>query len=116
MINLIIQSFNYVTRDFYFWPSMTFTTMVGIFIGAVIYDGDLKQVRKGLVALASYVILLAIVNLSRVIPEISIVPNPYKSVAGIVTMVLVTIFYLLGMWLGVKITKHAHKGRTDLGI
>jgi len=116
MIDIILQAFKYVTSDFYFWPSMTFTTMVGIFIGAVIYDGDVREVRKGLIALASYVLLLATVNLTRVIPEIGAASVPYKPIAGIVTMILVTVFYLFGMWLGVKITKRAHKGRTDLGI
>lgn len=110
-MNIILQSLYYVTSDFYFWPSMTFTTMVGIFIGAVIYDGDLKQIGKALVAISSYILLLTTANLTRVIPEINVVVNPYKPIAGIVTMVIVTIFYLLGMFLGVLITKHAHRGR-----
>lgn len=109
MINIISQSFLYVVSDPYFWPSMSFTTIIGIFIGAVIYNGDLVQVRKALVAIGSYVLLLSIVNLSRVLPEVGIVANPYKPIAGIVTMIIVTFFYLLGMWLGVKITRRAHK-------
>ena len=109
MINLIAQSFNYVVGDTYFWPSMTFTTLVGIFISAVIYDGNLEQVKKGLFAIFSYVMLLITVTATRVIDEIPIAPVPYKPIAGLVTTFIVTAFYLFGMWIGVRIVKHARQ-------
>ena len=41
-MNLILSEIIYVISDSFFLPSMAFTTMLGIFIGAVIYDGDLN--------------------------------------------------------------------------
>lgn len=116
MINIIWQSLLYVTDDPFFFASMGFTTAVGIFIGAVIYDGDLKQIKKVIFSLSSYMVLLLITNLSRAIPEMSVVTSPFKPIASAVTMIIVTIFYLIGMYLGVKITKRAHKGRVDLEV
>ena len=114
MIDLIYQAILYVTGDLFFWPSMAFTTMVGIFIGAVVYDGDTKQIQKFLVSLFSYVVILLTVNLTRVIPEIQIASVPHKQIAAAVTTLVVTLFYLLGMTLGVKLVKHAHRGRVEL--
>lgn len=114
MINIIWQSILYVTGDPFFWASMGFTTMVGIFVGAVIYDGQVDQIKKLIAALTSYVILLLVVNLTRVIPEMIMATNPFKPIASAVTTVIVTIFYLFGMWLGVKLVKRAHNGKSDL--
>jgi hypothetical protein len=110
-MNILFSSFFYVIQDTYFWPSMAFTVMVGIFIGSVIYDGDLVQIKKLIFSLIAYMSLLLMVNLGRILPEISVVSEPHKPVAATVTMVVVTLFYLFGMWLGVKITQKAHPGR-----
>ena len=70
-MNFIIEAFKYVIGDPFFMPSMTFITMVGIFIGAVIYDGVLKDVMKMVVSLTCYAVLIATVNLTRILPVIS---------------------------------------------
>ena len=116
MINIIWQSILYVVNDPFFLASMGFTTAVGIFIGAVIYDGDLKQIKKVIFSLSSYMMLLLVTNLSRTIPEITIATSAHKPIASAVTMIIVTVFYLLGMYMGVGITKRAHKGRVDLKV
>jgi len=109
MIDLIIATLVYVTNDPFFWPSMAFTTMMGIFIGAVIYNGDVTQVRKMILSLSSYAALIISVNLSRVIPDIAKVAQPFKPVAFLAATVMVTFFYLLGTGLGVHLVKRAHK-------
>ena len=110
-MNFILAATVYITTDPFFWASMAFTTMVGIFIGAVIYNGDVKEIRKALIALASYCVLIIITNASRVFPQLDkVTPDlSYMPFAGIVTIVIVTFFYLLGMVIGVRITKHAHR-------
>lgn len=111
MIPIILQSLVYVISDPFFWPAMAFTTIVGIFMGAVIFDGDSQQARKTLFALIFYILLVASVNLSRTLPQISsgVAADPYKPIASVVATILVSIFYLSGVYLGVKIVKRAHK-------
>ena len=110
-MNLIGLAFCYVVEQPFFWASMGFTTLIGIFIGSVIYDGDMQQLKKGLIALGSYCTMILVTNATRVIPQIP-TTNPIKLhqlFASIVTIAIVTAFYLLGIALGVVITKKAHK-------
>jgi hypothetical protein len=108
-MNCIIASFFYIISDPFFWPSMAFTTMVGIFIGAVIYDGIVSEVKKMIASLACYAMLIITVNLTRVVPLIpqAIKGTEHQLFASVETMALVTAFYLLGTYLGVRITKKA---------
>jgi hypothetical protein len=101
----------YVINQDFFWASMGFTTLIGIFIGSVIYDGDMHEMKKGLIALGSYGVMLLISNSTRIIPQIHTTEPQkiYQLFAGLITIGVVTIFYLLGMFLGVVITKKAHK-------
>jgi hypothetical protein len=108
-MNLIISAILYVSSDPFFWPSMGITTMIGIFIGAVIYNGDVTEVKKMIASLICYAVLISTVNLTRVLPDLPIVANS-KPLGSIITIFIVTIFYLLGTFIGVKITKKAHKG------
>jgi hypothetical protein len=98
-----------VINAMYFLPSMTFTTLVGIFIGSVIYNGDLRQIKKALVAIGCYVSLLTITTITRVMPAINTATAPYKALASIITIIIITIFYVFGIYLGVRITKKAHQ-------
>ena len=100
---MIYACINYVISDPYFWPSMAFTTLVGIFIGAVVYDGLLHEVKKMLLSLTVYAFIILTVNLGRALPDVYAIEESFKPLAPSVTIVLVTVFYLLGMYLGVKI-------------
>ena len=108
-MNLIQASCLYVFSDPFFWPSMAFTAIVGIFIGAVIHNGNMADVKKTLISLASYVLLIVSVDLSRILPEISVVNSPYKPIAQLVTIAIVTVFYLMGLLLGVFLVKKARR-------
>jgi hypothetical protein len=90
---------------------MGFTTLIGLFIGSVIYDGDMKEMKKALITLGSYCIMIMISNVTRVIPQIPVTtPNKlHQLFASVTTLAIVTVFYLFGMFLGVYITKKAHK-------
>jgi hypothetical protein len=88
--------------------------MMGIFIGAVIYNGDVTQIKKAMAMLSSYVVLLLVVSLARVVPQINTTLVPYKPISSATTIFLVTIFYVLGMWLGVRLVNRAHKEKKSL--
>jgi len=94
----------------FFWPAMAFTSMIGIFIGAVIYNGDVREIGKSIISLASYALLIILTITTRVGPDLGgISPEHYyMPFAGVMTILVVTAFYLLGMCIGVKIIKYAH--------
>lgn len=108
-MNLILNSFIYVMSDGFFWPSMAITVMIGIFVGSTVYDGCVAEMKKMILSLFIYAGIIITVTSSRIFPSlfdgVNRVHNPFS---GIATILLVTIFYLLGMCLGVCITKHAH--------
>lgn len=110
-MNFTIESIKYVVGDHYFLPSMAVVTMMGIFIGAVIYNGDVKEVKKVIAVVLTYASLLAMANFSRIIPLLDTAKTSYQPLAGITTLLFVTLFYVLGMGWGVYLTKKAHKGK-----
>ena len=110
ILQSLLDSFLYVIADIYFWPSMAVIVMIGIFIGSVLYGGCIRELKKMIISMSIYGLLIATVTSSRVLPDFVdgrfIAHHPFS---GVATIVLVTIFYLLGTYLGVRITKHAHK-------
>jgi hypothetical protein len=113
-MNLFWCAIKYVMSDLYFVPSMAVTVMVGIFIGSVIYDGILVEVKKAMLAIASYSLLITMTSMARITPKIPTATDTTSPqfFAGVVTILLVTLFYLFGMWLGVRVTNRAHKNDT----
>lgn len=111
----LIEAFKYVTNDSYFWISMSITTCIGIFIGAVLYDGLLNEVKKLVFSILSYAFLILMTNVSRIMPIINSgsVHDTKQPFAGTVTILFVTIFYLFGLWLGVYTVNKAHSGKCD---
>lgn len=112
-MNYLTESLIYVMSDQYFWIAMTLTTMCGLFVGASIYDGILEDVKKGIVSISFYTLLIVMTNLSRILPIVysGAVHSVQQPFASTITTLLVTIFYILGMWLGVRTVKHAHSDR-----
>ena len=108
-MNIFLQTVNYVMSDQFFWLSMTFTTFIGIFVGSIIYNGDIKDLSKGLILLATYVFMILLPTFFRIMPQITTSQHQYQLFAGIYTICIVTVFYLFGMFLGVVVTKLAHK-------
>lgn len=106
------QSLVFVASDQYFWFGMGLTTAISMFVGAIIYNGDMAQAKKGLVSISSYAMLLVYVNAARIGPQLTHVVNPYQPFAGIATIFYLTSFYLFGMLWGVgmlRLIKHKRK-------
>jgi hypothetical protein len=106
-MNYWLATFEYITHDPYFWPSMSITSIVGVFIGAVVHNGDLRQARKTLVSLGFLVFLIIVVNVNRVLPQIGPETPPSHPFASVLTVLSVTLFYLIGMTLGILAVKKA---------
>lgn len=112
MMDPITKSFFYVINGDFFWSAMSLTSIVGMFVGAVIYNGNLKEIKKALISLASYATLIMFTGTARIAPTLDTISqdNLHQVFAGRMTVCLVTIFYFIGMFIGVAVTKIAHKG------
>lgn len=114
-LEFIGQTVAYVTSSPFFWGSMGFTVAIAMFAGVLIYDGHLNQVKRGLLSVMSYACLLFTVNAFRVIDTISdpsfsrSTTEPYRVYASLVTLVAVTLAWLLGLLLGVFLFRHKYK-------
>lgn len=110
ILSIIMDSFTYISQAPAFWGSMGFTTALGIFIGALLYDGNLNQVMKGVVAVGSHAFMIIWLNLIRIN---SVLPglkenghsNACMALAGTATIVAVSIAWLLGMIIGVSVIR-----------
>ena len=111
---LLYKAFLYVEGESYFWATMGMTTATAMFIGAMIYDGDLTQSKKGIVSVGSYALLLFWMIMSRVNEIVSVAPpvrvHPEYAYAGMVSIICVTIAWLLGIELGVFVFNKKYRG------
>jgi len=112
----ILESFKYVFSQDLFWISMSFTTMIGIFIGSTIYDGCVAELKKAILTIGIYAFIICAISIERIFPlyqnGVFMIHKPWS---GIATIIYVTLFYLIGMILGVCITNFAsNKKHTKL--
>lgn len=91
----------YILQAPFFWGTMGFITAISMFIGVMVYDGKMSEVSKGLVSVGTYALMLLWVTAIR----ISNVNwgNNAQALAGIATIIFVTLFWSLGMFLGVML-------------
>jgi hypothetical protein len=112
MIELFLEAMQYVYNQPYFWGSMAFTTIIGMCIGAIIYDGLLNEVKKACLTVSAYSIIVIAVTLTRTFPQINLAKAMgmgYQVFANMATVFIVTIFYILGMLLSVKLISRLYK-------
>ena len=104
---------SFVTSGHNFWLAMGLTGATGIFIGASLYDGNLSMLKKGILTLLFYAFFIIITIYMRIDGNsgIPIFHRHPQSTAGMITIVFVTIFYILGMILGVWSVNRVLKGK-----
>lgn len=110
-VDLLYTSLIYVANQNMFFGSMGFTTGMGMLVGVLLYDGNLKNARKGVVAVLTYVIMLLWTTAVRILPNAIRLGFHYhdgRPFAGIATTIYITIAWMLGVWIGVRLFKH-HK-------
>lgn len=102
-----MDTFKYVIDVPYFWGSMGITTSIAMFVGAAIYDGRLDQVSKALLSVISYVGMMLWVSLSRISHAIETNQANFTkmALAGPMSVVILTLFWLLGVFMGVMLFK-----------
>lgn len=112
-----LDSLIYIMSDQYFLLSMATTVMIGIFLGATLYDGLLDRLWKALISLSSYGLLMVATTSTRVIPMIEQgVFEQHHPLSGVATVVSVSVFYFLGMTIGVLTTYFINKKRGKIKV
>lgn len=106
-------AFPYVVNAPYFWISAGMTVSVAMFVGAIIFDGKLPMVTKGIIAVGMYAFFLVQINITRIVHMFDIGSIPIErqimAFGGIVTILIVTVLWCLGMLLGVSVCRWTRK-------
>jgi len=107
----IISAFRYVIDGNMFWQSMGMTTATAIFIGAILFhEVNKNSFIRAFATVLIYSIFLIYTSVARVSPNIANGIISYKTHAASITIVLVTVAYLMGLVIGYYILRR----RNDL--
>lgn len=106
------RSFGYVMHAPFFWQAMACVTIVAMIIGTMVYNGDLDKLWRGILAILTYGLLILFTTITRVYSLTHFIfPSMTngQGLAGITTILIVTTFYIFGMYLGYLAHKLARK-------
>lgn len=109
---ILSQTIAYVVNAPHFYSITGMTIASAMFVGATLYNGELKQATKGIVTVGSYAGFLLLMFSSRVIQTLSHASaegREYMAWAGTATIVIATAQYIFGILLGVFVSQQARK-------
>ena len=110
-LKLLFNAFLYMQNGPFFWQSFGFTIAIAMFIGAAVYDGHVDQAKKGLISVGSYAFMLLWITLARVTQTylnshgFSYTTKPEYALAGVITLIFVSLAWMIGISLGVWVFK-----------
>lgn len=114
MITELYKSMLYVAQSDYFYQAMAAVTILAMFIGLIIYNGDLNQLKKAVLTIFTYGGMISLTNVSRIMSSplglSRTLMTHGQALNGTSTVIYVTFFYLLGLALGALVHKQARKG------
>lgn len=93
----------YVIYAPFFWLSMGMTAGIAVFVGAIIYDGNLSAATKGLISVILYSFLIFHTSWVRITDLIAKYPEKADPTryGGLLTIIILTVFWIIGIFLGV---------------
>jgi len=103
-LDLLLTTLGYITTAPYFWFTMGLVASAAMFVGAIIFDGNLSTTARGVIGLLSYIFFLIQVQLNRVTFTLNSGKSPgikHMAYAGTVTIAIISVFWLFGVFLGV---------------
>lgn len=107
----LYKSMIYVAQADYFYQAMASVTIIAMFIGSLLYNGDLNQLKKAMLTIFSYGGMISLTNVARIITSTAGVRRHLmadgQAFNGTTTVIYVTLFYMLGVGLGVLVHKRA---------
>lgn len=106
----MIDTVSYVINAPFFWTGIGMTSASSVFLGATLYNGDLKKLGKALLVIGFYAFYLFIITASRIytVGLTTGVVDVTKAHAGLLTWFIVTIAYVLGLIIGVTTIRMLH--------
>lgn len=107
----IATTTNYITTAPHFWQVLSMTIATAMFIGAALYNGELRQATKGIITIVSYTAFLLLITFARVVEQIPQNGQDFRyeqAFAGMETTLIVSLAYMLGILLGVTASRYAH--------
>lgn len=106
------QSVAYVIGAPFFWQAMASVTIVAMILGTLVYNGDLDKLHRATIAIVSYGAMIMSTTMTRIFSTTNFVFEHMKNgqiFAGVTTILLVTVFYLIGLYLGYTAHKLSKK-------
>jgi hypothetical protein len=104
----IIQSLQAVTGATGFWFYMGGVVSLGMVVGNK-FDDKYRGLSKSLTLLSPYVFILFLTTASRLVETGFKQPLGSNAYNSTITLLLVTFFYILGLFIGHVILEEAHK-------
>jgi hypothetical protein len=113
VLNEVVKSLIFVKDAPYFYQAMALVTIIATMIGSIIYNGDVRGLSKAVISIFAYGGMIMLTNISRIITSNAGVVRSQmaqgQAFNGTTTVMYVTLFYLIGIVLGVWAHKHARK-------
>lgn len=113
MQNILLETTLYVINAPYFYSLIGMTIASAMFVGATLYNGELKQATKGIVTVGSYSGFLLLMFSARITESIRmygiVAGREYQVWAGVETIIMSTLAYVIGLLLGVYVSKKARE-------
>ncbi len=116
--SILGSSWRYMYEVPLFWGTVGFTVAIAMFVGAIVYDGNVDEIKKTIISVFSYALMLFWMAVLQIFdarirhPEILtefVKPTTYVIALNVI---VTTIAWLLGIWLGVItvfVKKERHK-------
>lgn len=111
MIHQLFESFVFVSNGLFFWQAMAMVTIISMLIGSIVYNGDINMAKKATLVISSYALMLLFTTFARIYENTGLQfsnTNYINAYAGMITTFCITLFYIVGIFLGVLAHK---KGR-----
>ncbi len=106
-MNDVMMSVRYVMSAQYFWLSMGMMAAMAMFVGAIIYDGEMKAATKGIIGVGGYAFFLWQIIFSRIYGNYAFLSTfmpRHVLYSNLVTIVITMTFWVFGVLVGVGIS------------
>lgn len=103
-MNFLLEPLYAVVSAPYFLQSMGMTTATAMVIGVLLYNGELRRVLKALLSISFYAFFIISTTLLRIEGSIgfkNLVGQESMTLASTMTVIIITFFYALGLFIGV---------------
>jgi hypothetical protein len=90
----------------FLFQTLGFFTAFSMFVGSIVYNGDLKIASKGLLSIGVYALFVGLLQYFRVIGGELMQERCFT---GLTVMAIVGLCHVLGMIIGILIHRYANK-------